>query len=369
MEHRGAGEGMHVTQHVDRVLLPLVVAAALLIPGCRSGDADGLEAADTPAADPHLPAIAHAAPPTPPAPVEWLEEAPGGRAIPADIPADRRARLAVNATRSVTLSAISEDGLSWTLEPGKRLALDHPLSNKMATAPAALPLPDGRIRLYHGGVDMELGDARVLSAISSDGLTFTREDGIRVSNESGYGTDPNVFRNGDQVVLFYVSTGAEFRNRFFDPWIEAAVSADGLTFEPAGEMLRQRGVPRGSPEVFRAGDAWLMLVNGLELFRAADPLGPWQRVAEARLPHGGGASVVETDSGYRLYYTANRGMQHVVRSAVSGDGVNWTVEEGLRLETSDESFGLLNSDVVQLSDGRLRMYLNYMWDADVLDGP
>jgi hypothetical protein len=54
---------------------------------------------------------------------------------------------------------------------------------------------------------------------------------------------------------------------------------------------------------------------------------------------------------------------------VSDDGVHWTAEEGLRLETQDESFGLLNSDVVQLSDGRLRMYLNYMWDADVLDGP
>ena len=364
---------MHVTNHVDRVLLPLVVAAALLIPGCRSGGADGPEAADPPAADPrddgHLPAIAHAAPPRHPAPVEWLEEAPGGRAIPADIPADRRARLSVNATRAVTLSAISEDGLSWALEPGKRLALDHPLSDKMATAPAALPLPDGGVRLYHGGVDMELGDARVLSAISGDGLEFTREDGIRVRNESGYATDPNVFRDGDQIVLFFVSTGAQFRDRFFDPWIVAAVSTDGLTFEPAGEMLRQRGVPHGSPEVFRAGDAWLMLVNGLELYRAPDPLGPWQRVNEARLPQGGGASVVETDQGYRLYYTANRGMQHVVRSAVSDDGVQWTAEEGIRLETQDESFGLLNSDVVRLSDGRLRMYLNYMWDADVLDGP
>ena len=50
MEHRRTGEGMHVTNHVDRVLLPLVVAAALLIPGCRSGGADGPEAADPPAA-------------------------------------------------------------------------------------------------------------------------------------------------------------------------------------------------------------------------------------------------------------------------------------------------------------------------------
>jgi hypothetical protein len=365
MVHRRAVEGMHLPVHVDRIVLSLVLMASLLIPGCRSTDADGPQAA----AGTDLPAIAHAAPPRHPEPVEWLEEAPGGRAIPADIPADRRARLAVNATRSVTLSAISDDGLSWTLEPGKRLTLDHPLSNKMATAPAALPLPDGRVRLYHGGVDMELGDARVLSAISSDGLAFAREDGIRIHNESGYATDPNVFRNGDQVVVFFVSTGEEFRDRFFDPWIVAAVSADGLTFEPAGEMLRQRGVPHGSPEVFRAGDSWLMLVNGLELYRAPAPLGPWQRVNEAALPQGGGASVVETEQGYRLYYTANRGMQHVVRSAVSDDGVHWTAEEGLRLETQDESFGLLNSDVVQLSDGRLRMYLNYMWDADVLDGP
>jgi len=358
---------MHVTNHVDRVLLPLVVAAALLIPGCRSGGADGPEAADPPAADPrddgHLPAIAHAAPPRHPAPVEWLEEAPGGRAIPADIPADRRARLAVNATRAVTLSAISEDGLSWALEPGKRLALDHPLSDKMATAPAALPLPDGGVRLYHGGVDMELGDARVLSAISGDGLEFTREDGIRVRNESGYATDPNVFRDGDQIVLFFVSTGAQFRDRFFDPWIVAAVSTDGLTFEPAGEMLRQRGVPHGSPEVFRTGDNWLMFVNGLGLY-SADAEGRWRQVLQSFPPPGGGASVVATDSGYRLYYSAVTDGRSVIRSAVSGGGLQWTEEPGIRLQTEQGSWGLLNGDVLPLPDGRLRMYLNYQWNAE-----
>ena len=295
--------------------------------------------------------------------------APGGRRIPDDVPADRRDRLAVNPTRGVTISAVSEDGLNWTREPGVRLALDHELSDKMATAPAALALPDGRWRLYHGGVDLTLGDARVLTAVSDDGLAFEREPGIRLKNGSGFATDPAVIQDGERLVMFFVSCGDEFRNRFGEGFIQRAVSDDGLTFDEPQDVLRSPTVSYESPEVFRAGDRWLMVTNGLMLFESPDLLGSWTRVQNAHLPRGGGTSVVATDDGYRLYFTGHVGERHHILSAHSRDGVNWVEEPGVRLQVDDGSFGVLNPDVHRLADGSWRMYLNYMWAADRIDGP
>ncbi|MDP7111481.1 MAG: hypothetical protein QGH45_05935 [Myxococcota bacterium] len=289
--------------------------------------------------------------------------ASGDRQIPDDVPEDRRHRLDINPTRAVVVSAISADGLAWAMEPGIRIGLDHELHSKMATAPTPVQLPDGRVRVYFGGVDLERGDARVMSAVSADGLAFQVEPGIRIRNDSGFATDPTLFTEDGQLVAYFCSCGEEFRGRFGDPYIQRASSDDGLVFRIGDVVLRQERVAYGSPEVFRTGDNWLMFVNGLGLY-SADAEGRWRQVLQSFPPPGGGASVVATDSGYRLYYSAVTDGRSVIRSAVSGGGLQWTEEPGIRLQTEQGSWGLLNGDVLPLPDGRLRLYLNYPWNAE-----
>src|SRR3989339_583196 len=58
----------------------------------------------------------------------------------------------------------------WTVDPGIRL--------EDATVPNICRLEDGRIRMYYGG------PGGILSAISDDGLTFSKEVGVRVPSGS-----------------------------------------------------------------------------------------------------------------------------------------------------------------------------------------
>lgn len=67
-------------------------------------------------------------------------------------------------------SAISADGLHFTVEAGDRI----PRVDEKVVSPLIYPLADGRFRLY-----FREGDT-IKSAISSDGYDFTREAGIRL---------------------------------------------------------------------------------------------------------------------------------------------------------------------------------------------
>jgi hypothetical protein len=76
-------------------------------------------------------------------------------------------------------SALSTDG-GWTFigEPGERLTyLGTGYETNGIGTGRVLLLPNGQYRMYYGGVS---DYNRVLSAVSTDGLTFMREDGIRL---------------------------------------------------------------------------------------------------------------------------------------------------------------------------------------------
>jgi hypothetical protein len=87
-------------------------------------------------------------------------------------------------------------------------------------------------------------------------------------------------------------------------------------------------------------------------------------VAEAgsRLPDGSGMPrvVVSPTGGWRLYFTSGEG----IRSAVSTDGLNFTVEEGFRITAEMAGFAgttagaASGATVIRLADGRYRMYFS-----------
>jgi len=88
--------------------------------------------------------------------------------------------------RGVILSSRSEDGLNWTREPGIRFAV----SDAVCGSPRCVPLEEGRWRLYcHEypnepvGTGIHTGN-HIISAVSTDGLDFEREPGVRIEQES-----------------------------------------------------------------------------------------------------------------------------------------------------------------------------------------
>ena len=94
--------------------------------------------------------------------------------------------------------------------------------------PSVVVLSDGRYRLYYMQPTRQASsgpDTSILSAISSDGINFKRETGVRLA---GTGPDKNVF---DPTVLItptatYLWSGPDGAH--------FAVSDDGLTFKDNG---------------------------------------------------------------------------------------------------------------------------------------
>lgn len=121
------------------------------------------------------------------------------------------------------LSAVSGDGLRWTREPGLRLE-DAGLG-----VPEVVPLSGGGWRLYRVGSPPR-GDPChcILSAVTTDGLSFTAEAGRRSPDDF---VDPAVVQVGASEWLMIA---AKFEGRTPPRSLFLATSRDGLswTFEP-----------------------------------------------------------------------------------------------------------------------------------------
>lgn len=81
--------------------------------------------------------------------------------------------------RNVIKSALSADG-GWTFvaDPGERLSSSGTGYETNGIGPGrVILLPNGQYRMYYAGIS---DYSRILSAISPDGLSFTREAGIRL---------------------------------------------------------------------------------------------------------------------------------------------------------------------------------------------
>ena len=84
-------------------------------------------------------------------------------------PAEPRYRMYFSAwatdIRGGIFAAASRDGLTWTGEPGPLLDLDRPLDVNMVSEPCVIDLDDGRFRLFYEAED-EQRRRRILSATS-----------------------------------------------------------------------------------------------------------------------------------------------------------------------------------------------------------
>lgn len=205
----------------------------------------------------------------------WEKDA-GSRLVDGSVPfvhrlKDGKVRLYYCNSKGI-LSAVSDDGLSFTKEQGVRISPGAGFETVVCD-PTIVDLPNGNIRMYYKGADsMNPGPGqsihKIYSATSSDGLTFQKE-GLRIDSETngdnGWASVPDAIILPDgRVRLFYV-TAAEIEHG-----IGSAISSDGLNF------AKEPGMRVGNlvdPALVKVKDKYLLFAASIDERFASLPKG------------------------------------------------------------------------------------------------
>ena len=135
-------------------------------------------------------------------------------------------------------SALSTDGIKWTQENGER--------KQMATFPDVIKLSDGTWRMYFQNAGV------IKSATSSDGLTWKDEPGTRIDkNETGFNLESvgaqstTILDDGTYIMVYRGTIPEPYKTSEKVPNQNTqlyfyATSKDGLTFEKKGIALDSR---------------------------------------------------------------------------------------------------------------------------------
>jgi len=206
--------------------------------------------------------------------------------------------------RDLMVAAVSSDnGETWCHK-----ALDFTYVEGVAKGadPAMLSLSDGRFRMYFSGSSDSTG-VKTRSAVSSDGISFVQESGVRFPNDNGRPIAPSLIQIGATTHLFWVSGMSNGH----------ATSTDGQTFVDVGTV----------------------------------DLGGGNYIAESGL---------EFDDGYRMFVFGPPNTDgHELYFAYSADGASWTFEPEPLLPIDDgsslETNGIRGATAAQLDDGTYLM--------------
>ncbi|MBL8214653.1 MAG: hypothetical protein JNK87_28285 [Bryobacterales bacterium] len=233
-------------------------------------------------------------------------------------------------------SAVSEDGLTWTREPGVRLT--------RASVPAVINDNDERVLLYYVRPPDQPGQTEnVAVAVSTDGTNFAPDPAFRIAGmRTRKAVDPSILRDDDgRFRLYYLASDHQG-----DPAagpnphaINMAVSDDGIRFEETGTAFQYDDLV--DPDVFRVKDEWLMYVfagrQGTVIARSADGL-QFEFVGTMQPPGWGTtAPITLPDGTLRLYaFDQRTPLGNMVRSFTSADGIHWTQEEGVRMQAAPD---------------------------------
>ncbi|MCZ7358032.1 MAG: DUF2341 domain-containing protein [Candidatus Methanoperedens sp.] len=157
--------------------------------------------------------------------------------------------------RGVILSAISSDGLNWTKEQGTRIDYGGTYDTVLAEGPNIVELSDGTYRMYYQGLNSQYGNYRILSAVSTDGFNWTKEEGIRINIGGTYDSfgvsSPRIIKFSDgRFVLSYSGADAQWNSRLL-----TAVSADGLKWsKECGIRIDNKGLEGGPYSIVSPGE-------------------------------------------------------------------------------------------------------------------
>lgn len=252
-------------------------------------------------------------------------------------------------------------GGDWVKESGVRVSNGVPM--------CTIVLPDNTYRMYYNsGPDPD--HLSIFSAISSDGLAWTKESGVMIEN----GFCPAIIQldNGSYRMIYDLQEGQPPNAHL---WFVSAISTDGLIWEKeSGIRLESEGAPDygaiSVPEIIELPDGRYRMYYVGDMFNkgpeenqntvrcaiSSDNGWTWERETISGIPaqRMDPDVIVLSDGTYRMFYTVappGREEEGGIYSAISSDGLTWTKEEGARL-----AGGIYDPDVVELPDGTYRMY-------------
>jgi len=232
-------------------------------------------------------------------------------------------------------SATSADGLTWLRDEGVRLS--------GASVPAAINDADQRVLLYYVRPPEEPGKPEsVACAVSADGLDFHPEPAFQIEGLGALkAVDPSIVRDQEgRFRLYYLAS-----NHPGDPAagpnphaIHLAVSDDGVRFRETASVFEYPDLV--DPDVFAYREQWWMFVfAGGRTIMAESPDG-YRFEYRGTLPlpgWGTTAPVLLPDGRLRLYaFDQRTPAGNVVRSFLSEDGMEWIPEEGDRLRAAPD---------------------------------
>ena len=168
---------------------------------------------------------------------------------------DRRDRDALG----YILSAVSEDAVTWDKDPGVRVDLFPPHASARTLCPDVIPLAEGGFRMYFEARSPDRPTV-ILSARSVDGLDWTPEPGVRFGDDTwSYGTPRCLYIEAGYRLYFHRYTFPLRPGLGSGNHIISAVSSDGLAFEEEDGVRIAQETDRETysvyaPEVIRLGD-------------------------------------------------------------------------------------------------------------------
>jgi hypothetical protein len=125
------------------------------------------------------------------------------------------------------LSAVSNDGVSFQVEPGIHVAPDPSIEHGSMRylAPTVTQLADGRWRMYFESRGPAALPTVIASAMSSDMLEWELEEGIRLQGFNGIGGPRYVELPDGRGRLYCFATEPTAKG------VISAITTDGLMFE------------------------------------------------------------------------------------------------------------------------------------------
>lgn len=209
-------------------------------------------------------------------------------------------------TQGLMVMVSSDNGETWKTGSFSIEVTGEPFA---PADPQAVLLDDGRIRLFFvafpmkkpaldaNGVPIPSGEKyKIKSAISTDGLNFEEEEGIRYESTDIL-TDPDIVKIGSQWFM-YMAKGSEQI---------AASSTDGLTFKlektirPDGAISKTVDIGEGKFRQFfcKSGISSAVMTDGLNFTND-----PGSRIAETTGEIVCDPTPVKVGSGWLLFYKA-----------------------------------------------------------------
>lgn len=250
--------------------------------------------------------------------------------------------------KHIITSATSFDGVTFRL--------DHRILLRHASVPCTVMAPNKRIRSYF--VDASRIPEGVNCAESKDqGRTF-RKLGCKIFGLSSVkAVDPSIVVLPDGTYRLYYYASDKQTDTLEEHNINLAVSKDGIRFHEVGTVFTYPGLV--DPDIYFNGNTWILASFSLAdhaniIATSPDGLHFTYAGTSTIMHHGLTApSKVET-GGFRMF-AFDQSNQTVIHSFTSIDELQWTQEEGTRLE-APIGFEITDPFVVKVKDGLWKMF-------------